>query len=432
MLNLFLAIGLGLLLLFTLSFALIGVLHVTRGTPLKRVRAPGDDGPPAVRDALFCDTVTMLTKSHIVGGHHIEVFTCGDDTYPRLWEDLRSARRAIALQMYYCKPGRMADELAEILIDRARAGVRVHFLRDAFGSAPLKKEYIERLKAAGVKVAEFRPTRWWELHKFQHRSHIRVAVIDGTVGYTGGFGIDDKWFGDGRHEDQWRDTNVRFEGPAVMQHQATFAAAWTEATGTLLTGELFFPEEATEPAGSTTAGLLYAAPTLGSTAAERFMAMSITSARERLYISNAYFVPNDDFADLLVDAARRGVDVRILTSGDQNDVPMTYWAGRTKYERLLAGGVRIFEYTPTMIHAKTLVADGRWAGVGTLNFDNRSFAFNDETMLLVLDDHFGAHMEHLFLEDLRYAREFELDAFRRRPRRERLREWTAVRVSRLL
>ncbi|HKG90742.1 MAG TPA: phospholipase D-like domain-containing protein, partial [Gemmatimonadaceae bacterium] len=375
-------IGAGLLLLVTVAFAFVGFLHVTRGTPVHRMRAPGDDGPPAVRDRLFCDTIAMLTKSHLTSGHRIEVMTCGDETYPRLWEDLRAARRSITLQMYYCQPGRMADEFAEIITERARAGVRVLFLRDAFGSAPLGKDYIERLKAGGVQVAEFRPTRWWELHKVQHRSHIRVVVLDGTVGYTGGFGIDDKWFGDGRHEDQWRDTNVRFEGPAVMQHQATFAAAWAEATGTLIAGELFFPGEATEPAaGSTTAGLLYAAPTLGSTAAERFMAMSIAAARQRLYVSNAYFVPNDQFVEMLVDAARRGVDVRVLTSGERNDVQSTRWAGRTQYERLLAGGVRLFEYLPTMIHAKTLVADGAWSGIGTLNFDNRSFAFNDETML---------------------------------------------------
>lgn len=433
MLQLLGALGVGILLLFMLMFAFIGFLHVTRSTPVKRVRAPGDgDGPPAVRDPRFCDTVAMLTKSHITAGHRVDVMTCGDDTYPRLWEDLRAARRSIALQMYYCQPGRMADEFAEIITERARAGVKVLFLRDAFGSGPLGKEYIDRLKAAGVQVAEFRPTRWWELHKVQHRSHIRVVVVDGTVGYTGGFGISDKWFGDGRHEDQWRDTNVRFEGPAVMQHQATFAAAWAEATGTLLAGDLFFPEEAAEPAGSTLAGLVYAAPTLGSTAAERFMAMAIAGARERLYVTNAYFVPNDEFTGMLVDAARRGVDVRVLTSGEQNDVQSTRWAGRTQFERLLGGGVRVFEYLPSMVHAKTVVADGRFAGVGTLNFDNRSFAFNDETMLLVLDDDFGTRMERLFVEDLQFAREFDLATFRKRPLKEKVKERAAAMISRLL
>src|SRR5919112_4508414 len=240
------------LLLSAIILAVIGLQSLTRGTTIARLRTPGDgDGPPGPRDPLFCETLELLTKTSVVPGHEVEIFACGDETYPRLWEDLRSAERSITLQMYYCQPGRMADEFKEILLERAAAGVRVLFLRDAFGSGPLKKEYIDRLKEAGVQIAAFRPTRWWELHKVQHRSHIRVVVVDGRVGYTGGFGIDDKWFGDGRHENQWRDTTARFTGPAVNQLQATFAAGWAEATGVLLTGDHFFAiDEDGEPAPS--------------------------------------------------------------------------------------------------------------------------------------------------------------------------------------
>src|SRR5919107_1590022 len=213
-------------LLLVLGFlAVVGFQSFTRGTTIARLRAPGDDdGPPGPRDPLFCETVALLTKTAIVPGHEVEIFACGDETYPRLWGDLRSAERSITLQMYYCQPGRMADEFKEILLERAAAGVRILFLRDAFGSGPLPKEYIEELEQAGVEVASFRPTRWYQLFKVYHRSHIRVAVIDGMVGYTGGYGIDDKWYGDGRHENQWRDTTTRFTGPAVLQLQATFAA----------------------------------------------------------------------------------------------------------------------------------------------------------------------------------------------------------------
>jgi cardiolipin synthase A/B len=423
----------------TCPFALIGFLYVTRGTPVRRVRAPGDDdGPPGAEEPRFPATVELLTKTELRDGHAVEVMTCGDELYPRLWEDLRNARRSITLQLYYCQPGRMADEFAEIVLDRVRAGVRVLFLRDAFGSAPLPKEYLDRLEAGGVTVAVFRPTRWWELHKVQHRSHIRVVVVDGRVGYTGGFGIDDKWFGDGRHPDQWRDTTARFSGAAVNQLQATFAAGWAEATGELLTGDHFFAiDDEGEPletrAGdSVCAGLLHCSPTLGSTPAERFMALSIAGARRRLWISNSYFVPDPHFCGLLERAAKRGTDVRILTPGPSSDVKSTYYAGRHRYVDLLGAGVRIFEYTAAMMHAKTLVVDGIWASVGTNNFDNRSMAFNDETVLMVYDAGVAAHLERVFERDLQYADEITLDAFRRRPFRERVLERGASAISRIL
>ena len=416
-----------------LVFAIVGALYLTRGTPVSRVVAVGDStGVPAVADPQFARTVALLTKVDLLAGNDAEILVNGNETYPRLWNDLRAARRSITLQMYYAQPGAVADALAAIVEERARGGVRVLFLHDAFGSQNLPASYFDRLRRAGVLVATFRPLHWWSLDKFSHRSHIRVVVIDGSVAYTGGFGLDDKWLGDGRSTDEWRDTNVRFTGPSVMQLQATFVAGWAEATGALLTGDLLFPPEGFRPEGTKYAGLLHASPTVGSTAAERFLALSIAAARRRLYISNSYFVPDDDFRQLLVDAARRGVDVRILTTSDQTDIKTTWYAGRARYEQLLEGGVRIFEYQPTMMHAKTLVADGLWSTVGTLNFDNRSLAFNDESNLLVLDPDFGARMERLFMDDLRYSREIRLAEFRRRPWTQRVWEWSSNLVSRLL
>ena len=414
--------------------AVVGTQYLTRGTSVRRLRAPGDrDGPPGPADPLFCETLALLTRTALAGGHRVEVLSNGDETYPRLWRDLRAAERSITLQMYYCQPGRMADEFKAILLERAAAGVRVLFLRDAFGSGALPGEYVEELRRGGVEVAAFRPTRWYHLFKVYHRSHIRVAVIDGAVGYTGGFGIDDKWWGDGRHEGEWRDTNVRFEGPAVLQHQATFAAGWAEATGTLLTGELFFPAESGPvDGGSVVAGLLHAAPTVGSTSAERYFALAIGSARRRLYITNSYFVPSDNFCEMLVAATRRGVDVRVLTCNERGDVKSTYYAGRARYARLLAAGVRIYEYEPAMMHAKSIVADGRFVSAGTVNFDNRSLSFNDETTLLAIDDAFGARMEALFEADLRVAREVTAESHAGRPLGGRLLEGGATLLSRVL
>ncbi|NUQ19741.1 MAG: cardiolipin synthase B [Gemmatimonadaceae bacterium] len=419
--------------LLVLVFALIGFFSITRGTPVKRVQAPGDpNGPPAVADSMFQPTLELLTGMHLAQGNHIEVFINGDQTYPHLWSDLRAAKRSITLQMYYAQPGKVADELKAIVIERARAGVHVLFLNDAFGAQNLRDEYWDELRKAGVRVATFRPVHWYDLHKANFRSHIRVVVVDGTIAYTGGFGIDDKWLGDGRHKDQWRDSNVRFRGPAVMALQATFAAGWAEATGDLLTGDLFFPPKELKHDGTQLATVFHAAPTIGSTPAERFLALSIASARRTLYISNSYFVPDDDFRRLLEKAAQRGVDVRILTTSGETDVKTTWKAGRAHYEELLAAGVKVYEYQPVMMHAKSLVVDGLWGGVGTMNFDNRSMVFNDETMLVAYDTTFGRQLDGIFMEDIKYAKEFKLDEFRKRSLWEKLVENGAVLLSRLL
>jgi cardiolipin synthase len=252
------------------------------------------------------------------------------------------------------------------------------------------------------------------------------------VGYTGGYGIDDKWYGDGRHKDQWRDTTVRFTGPAVLQLQATFAAGWAEATGTLLAGDLFFPPEGSNTHdGPIFGGLLHASPSVGSTSAERYYALAIGSAKQRLCISNSYFVPSDNFCELLVSAAQRGVDVRVLTCNEDGDVKSTYYAGRSKYDVLLSKGVRIWEYQPAMMHAKSIVSDGRFVSAGTVNFDNRSMSFNDETTLLAVDDDLGARMEQLFASDLRYSTEITPELHAARGLKRKVLErfwWTMQRV----
>jgi cardiolipin synthase A/B len=416
------------------GLALVGVLSAVRDTPLESVRAVGDDEPPAVTDPLFMETVELLSRTALQPGHQIEVLSCGDETYPGLWDDLRAARHSIIIQQYFCNPGRMADTLRDILAARAREGLSVFFLYDAFGSS-LPKEYFAELRRAGVLTAAFRPLKLTALNTVHHRSHIRVIVIDGRVGYTGGFGIDDKWFGNGRQKDQWRDTNARFTGPAVRQLQATFAACWVEATGELLTGRLLFPDGGSGAAASEEgmlAGVLHGTPSVGSTEAERFFALSIVGARKTLYITNSYFVPDRDFRRLIGDAARRGVDTRVLTAGTETDVRSTLYAGRARYEQLLTAGVRIYEYRPTMMHAKTLVVDGTWVSVGSMNADNRSLSFNEEVNLLALDSTLGASLDRMFFEDLQYADEVKLDEFRRRPWRQKLIERAAYGMWRVL
>ena len=413
-----------------LLVALIGFLFITRGTAVRHVRGVGVDGTPvAPAEPQFPLSVAVLTGTALSGGNRVELALDGDGTFPRLWDDLRSARQSIIIQNYYGVAGRVADTLSAILLERARAGVRVFVLYDAFGSPDIPDERLAAFRAAGIRAVAFRPLRLSTLWVVQNRSHVRAIVVDGRVGWTGGFGIDDKWLGDGRTDLAWRDTNVRFEGPAVLQLQAAFAAAWTEATGTLVTGRATLDRHA---GGVTTAGLLYASPTLGSTPAERFLALSIAGARRTLYVTNAYFAPDENFVALLAAAARRGVDVRLLVGGRRTDIRMTWQAGRSRYERLLAAGVRIYEWQPSTLHAKTFVADGLWSTVGTMNFDNRSLALNDEVTLMILDAELGRRMDELFMRDLRHAIEITAEQFARRPWYEHVGEWGANLLTRVL
>ena len=411
--------------------ALIGVMGALKGTPIRAVKAYGGGEKPEVHEPAFRDTMEMLIHAQLARAHDVEIFINGDQTYPRLWEDLKSAQESITVQLYYCEEGRMANEFRDIIVERAKAGVRVLFLVDAFGST-LKKEYVESLEKAGVETCVFRPIRIWHANTIQHRSHARVICIDGKVGYTGGFGLADKWYGDGRSEDQWRDSNVRFTGPAVRQLQATFVACWGEAAGELLVGPMLFPAPTPPGDDGVLAAMLHARPSVGSTDAERFYALSTECARKRFYVTNSYFVPDRDFRHMLCGAATRGVDVRILTAGPSSDIKSTLYAGRAHYEELMESGVRIYEYRDTMMHAKSLVMDGAWTAVGSMNADNRSMSFNEESMFVMLDDDHGALLEKQFAEDLEYADEIDLAVFRRRGFMDKCKEQGAHLVRRVL
>lgn len=458
-----------------LALAFVGVLTLTRGTPVEYVIARGDPrGAPAPGDSLFTRTMELYTGVELHPGNRVQVLENGNGTYPLLWRDIRTCQHTVTVQMYFAKPGAVADTMAAVLAECARRRVRVLLLLDGFGAQTLSRRWAERVERSGVEVAWLRQLRWYDLNKVAERSHARVVVVDGRVGYTGGFGLADYWLGNGRREDAWRETNVRFEGPAVAQLQATFASTWAEATGELLTGRTLFPSVSFRPvsadsvgpvsvrrllkrsgpssgataldpppgdaptlardvtAGAVDAALLHAVPATGSTAAERYYALSIAGARKRLYIANAYFIPDDDFRRLLIAAAHRGVDVRVLTTGPRGDVKTARWAGRYRYEEMLAGGVRIYEYQPTNMHAKTLSADGLWGSVGSMNFDNRSLAFNDETTLLVLDSAVVGGMERMFRDDLRFSREITRAEMHDRPWWKKARDGGAALLQRLL
>lgn len=419
--------------LLAIVITLVAMLlqYVMRENRLDDVRVVGDSQRSLdPTDPHFRETFQLLTSTTVYDGNRVELLLNGDETYPRLLEDLRAARSVITCHVFWFRRGRLAGEVRDVLVDRARNGVSVFMLLDAFGSN-VDDDFLRTLRDAGVEVQTFRAPTWRNAYKVQQRNHMRSLVIDGEIGYTGGFGVDDRWSGNGREKDQWRDTNVRIEGPAVDQLQAAFVTNWAETTSNLLVGDvLFHPED--RRVGDTACGLMHTAPSLGSTNGERYYILSINSAKSRLWITNPYFIPDRDFRRLLCRAAERGVDVRVLTPGPNNDKKSAFYASRSHYEELLSGGVRIWEYRPTMVHAKTLVVDGIWFSVGTINFDNRSITLNDEVTLAGRDRAIGTRLEEIFRADLEHADEIALERFRQRARSDRWKEWMYQKVELVL
>lgn len=398
-------------LLAVLGFLVVFVLtYLGRGTEIKNIRMMGEDQRDfCVRSEDFSENFKLLANTVLWPNNDVELCLNGEQTYDRLFEDLSRAERLVTWHVYFFKEGELAERLAEVLIERARAGVRVLFLFDYFGSFGVGDEYKKRLRDGGVEVAVFRPLAWNTFYKLQQRMHIRSVVIDGNTAWTGGFGLADEWRGCGRAPEEWRDTNVRFCGPAVDQLQASFVANWAEATGDLLMGDEIFKLDSETRCGDMTAGVMYATPSLGSTTSERFFMSSIAGARDTLYITNPYFVPALSMSSALGEAVERGVDVRVLNPGRNSDSRLAFWASRSQYRRLLSRGVRIYEYTPCMVHAKSIVVDQVWSSVGTVNFDNRSMMLNDEVAIVVKNEQFGTRLHDVFLEDLKYAEEVSME-----------------------
>ena len=390
--------------------------------PIRSIRTYDSSASlPSVSDSAFVRALSGLTQVALLPDHRIELLTDGEATIARLEEDLRSARQSILFQTYYCEPGKVAERIKQVLARKVSEGVSVFFLRDGFGCKSLDGGWSDSLAASGVAVGVIRPLHWYSMHQAQHRSHARAVVIDDRVGYTGGFGLADKWLPNGGTPG-WRESTVRFEGPAVAQLAGAFGIAWSETTGDLLMhGPATFPPSAPGPP----AGLLYTTRQYGTPVPERYLAITLRSARSRVFVTNPYFIPNREVRDWLVAAAGRGVDVRVLTASENIDHKWTRLAGRTRYEELLRGGVRIYEYQPTMLHAKTMVVDGMFASVGSLNLDNVSLRINDETVLLAFDSTLGGRLDAVFLADIEQADEISLEQFARRPWKEKVQEFFA-------
>lgn len=375
---------------------------------------------PGPGTAEFSRLLTAMTGAPVHQGNRVEVMRNGA-TLEAMVDAISSATRTIDFSSYIYWPGPTAERFTEALIDRARSGVEVNVILDAYGSAKLDGDHVKRLQRGGVHLAVFRPMRWWSLHKLNNRMHRRVLVVDGTLAFAGGVGIADVWTGDAQDGEHWRETHLRIEGPAVVDLVGAFLENWTEATGDLLSAPHFAEIPAVD--GGVALQVTRSTPTGGATAATELFYAAIAGAQRRLWLTTAYFAPDRAFEDVLCDAARRGVDVRILVNGLEVDKEVARQAGRRSYGDLLKAGARLFEYDRTMLHAKVLLVDDDWANVGSGNFDSRSLDLDLEVNVAMSDADLVVELEKHFLEDVEVSREIDLESWSSRPWRARVVEY---------
>jgi len=365
-----------------------------------------------VRDLAFLQTMHALTGSPMSEGNLVIILKNGIEIFPAMLTAIRDAQKTINLEFYIYWDGEIGRKFAEALAEKARAGVAVKVVLDAVGSAQMSKSLVNFMARNGIDLEWYHPLRWYTLSTVNHRTHRKLLIVDGRIGFSGGVGIADDWLGDADAKNHWRDTVARVEGPVVTQMQSAFMDNWVKSRGELLTGLDYFP--ALAPTGPHLTQVLKSSPSEGSSTVKLLYIISIVSAVKSIYIANAYFVPDADTIRALEGAVRRGVDVRVIVPGEFTDVPIVRQASRWHYELLLRRGIRIFEFQPTMMHAKTMVVDGAWTTIGSSNFDDRSFRLNDEVNINVYNDDVAAQMETMFHADLARCEEVTLRKWFRR------------------
>ena len=369
-------------------------------------------------DPQFRRSLGVLLGPPIIEGNKADVLLNGDHIFPAMLDAIRSAQKSVSFETYIYWEGTIGREFTEALSERARAGVKVHVLLDWIGSMKIDDASLDEMRKAGVEVHRYHKPVWWKLARLNNRTHRKLLIVDGKVGFTGGVGIADKWRGHAQDPEHWRDSHFRVEGPVVGQMQAVFNDNWTKATGAVLDGATYFP--ALQPKGGMAAQMFSSSPTGGSESMHLMYLMAITAARHTIHLSNSYFVPDELAVKALLAAARRGVEVRIIVPGPIIDSDVVRLASRERWGKLLAAGVHIAEYQPTMYHVKALVVDSLLVSVGSTNFDNRSFILNDEANLNVLDAGFAKQQEAVFEDDWRHARPISLGQWQQRPWTEKL------------
>lgn len=358
-------------------------------------------------------SIVSLTQGALEEGNSIEVLQNGDGFWPLLFRDITAARQSIHVESYIWWDGRISRQLATLLAQKARQGVKVRVLVDASGGRQLKGDIEEMLESAGAQVAHFHPIRISNLGRLNNRDHRKLWIIDGRIGYIGGYGIADEWTGHAQDKKHWRDTGLRVQGPVVNHLQGAFCENWIEETGDVVAGEEYFPRLAN--AGTIQAHVAYTSPTGSVSSVQVLHYLAIKAARREILIQNPYFLPDDQALDALAEAVKRGVDVRIMVPADDaTDSPVVQHASHHHFGTMLKRGVKIYDYKKTLLHQKVIIVDGLWSCVGSTNFDDRSFELNDEISMGVVDPAIAAQLRAAFFDDMRQTKQWQLEEWRDR------------------
>ena len=376
----------------------------------------------SVNDPQFLRSMGNLLGPSLLPGNHVTTLLNGDQIFPSMLAAIRGAQQNITFETYIYWSGDIGKEFADALSERARANVKVHVLVDWVGSIKMENALLDSMRNAGVEVRQYHPLRWYNLARVNNRTHRKLLVVDGRIGFTGGVGIADNWLGNAEDVNHWRDSHFRMEGPAVAQMQSAFLDNWMKTTGEVLHGGEYFP--ALAEVGEMKAQVFRSSPGEGSESVRLMYLLSAASARENIYIANAYFVPDDLSLNTLVSALKRGVKISILVPGKLTDSDLVRGASRARWGELLEAGAQIYEFQPTMFHCKVMVVDDMWVSVGSTNFDSRSFRLNDEANLNIYNRDFALEQREIFERDLKRARLITYEEWKHRPWQEKVYEHT--------
>jgi cardiolipin synthase len=378
--------------------------HVT--TPL---RPDSDD---------FRHVIQSTCQAAIHFHNRVEILTNGAQFYPAMRDAIRAAQSSVNLEAYIFQPGQAAEMVIDAIVERAQDGVEVRIVLDSIGSSGMRGATLRRLTDAGCKINFYQPLRWYRLHRLNNRTHRELLVVDGAIAFTGGAGIADWWLHADGGAPSWRDTMAKIEGPIVAALQGVFAENWLECCGEILTAPRHWPKLA--HAGAAEAMLVKSSPSDRATSSRVVFQMLIEGAVGEIDIATPYFLPDRAMRRALVGAAQRGVKVRVVVPGRRTDQRLVRLASRRMYGELIEGGVRLFEYRPSMTHVKSLIVDNEWALVGTTNVDNRSFEHNDEVNVAFRETAVCGRLRRDFEADVAASDEVTLAAWRARSPFEKL------------
>ena len=373
-----------------------------------------------VTDPQFRRELGTLLGPAIIDGNRVQNFENGAEIFPAMLAAIRGAQHTVTFETYIYWSGDVGRAFAEALEERARVGVRVHVLLDWAGSQKMDESLIVEMEKAGIQIQRYHPLRWYNLARMNNRTHRKLLVVDGRIGFTGGVGIADPWDGNAQDPAHWRDSHFRLDGPAVAQMQAAFMDNWIKTSGHVLQGVEYFPPLA--PDGSALAQVFTSSPSGGGDSMQLMYLLSITAAEQTIDLSAAYFVPDELTRRALRSALQRGVRLRIIVPGANTDVEVARKASRSNWGELLQAGAEIYEYQPAMFHCKMLLVDSQLASVGSTNFDNRSFRLNDEANLNVYDKTFVERLEDVFEVDMGKSRRITYKQWQERPLHEKAME----------